>query len=223
MLRNAVDRRTCQARDPKLPCCQRGARYTQNPWRLEPDSSNPLIASVKAQGLEGLVAKRRSSVYEPGQRSGSWQKIRVNMGQEFVIGGYTPSDRNFDALIIGYYEKGKLLYAGRTRNGFTPVLRMELMKRLRPFRAESSPFANLPEKRSGRWGQGLTAAKMKDCRWLRPAPVGQFEFVEWTVDLHLRHTLCLAKTSAQRSCNIVTGAWRSYLKDQTGVFGRDNR
>jgi bifunctional non-homologous end joining protein LigD len=89
-------------------------------YSLELKASLPdLITSVKAQGLEGLVAKKRSGVYEPGQRSGSWQKMRVNQGQEFVIGGYTPSDRNFDALIIGYYEKGKLLYAGRTRNGFT--------------------------------------------------------------------------------------------------------
>jgi ATP-dependent DNA ligase len=109
-----------------------------------------------------------------------------------VIGGYTPSGRNFDALIIGYYEKGNLLYAGRTRNGFTPALRMELMKRLRPLQADTCPFANLPEKKTGRWGQGLTAAKMKECRCLRPALVGHFEFVEWTSDLHLRHTRFVA-------------------------------
>ena len=54
------------------------------------------------------------------------------------------------------------------------------------------PFANLPEKKSGRWGQGLTASKMKECLWLRPLLVGQFEFVEWTADLHLRHTRFLA-------------------------------
>jgi ATP-dependent DNA ligase len=64
-----------------------------------------LIASVKSAGLEGLVAKRRNSRYEPGQRSGAWQKMRINRGQEFVIGGYTPSDRNFDALIFGYYHE----------------------------------------------------------------------------------------------------------------------
>jgi bifunctional non-homologous end joining protein LigD len=76
-----------------------------------------LIRSVKAQGLEGLVAKRRNSKYEPGQRSGAWQKMRVNQGQEFVIAGYTPSPKNFDALVIGYYEGSKLMYAARTRNG----------------------------------------------------------------------------------------------------------
>jgi hypothetical protein len=50
------------------------------------------------------------------------------------------------------------------------------------------PFANLPEAKSGRWGSGLTAAKMVDCRLLKPVLVGQFEFVEWTVGEHLRHT-----------------------------------
>ena len=94
---------------------------------------------------------------------------------------------NFDALIIGYYENNRLLYAGRTRNGFTPM-RLELMKRLRPLKDTHCPFANRPEKKSGRWGQGLTAANMKDCHWLKPKLVGQFEFVEWTADLHLRHT-----------------------------------
>jgi len=59
-----------------------------------------LIQSVKAQGLEGLEAKRRHSRYEPGQRSGAWRKTRVNQGQEFVIAGYTPSGRSFDALSV---------------------------------------------------------------------------------------------------------------------------
>jgi bifunctional non-homologous end joining protein LigD len=50
------------------------------------------------------------------------------------------------------------------------------------------PFANLPAARSGRWGEGLTAEKMNECRWLKPLLVGQFEFLEWTQDRHLRHT-----------------------------------
>ena len=81
------------------------------------------MRSVKAQGLEGLVAKRRDSKYEPGLRSGAWQKMRVNAGQELVIGGYTPSPKNFDALVIGYYDGPNLIYAARTRNGFTPASR----------------------------------------------------------------------------------------------------
>ena len=147
-----------------------------------------LVQSVKAQGLEGLVAKRRDCPYETGQRSGAWQKMRVNQGQEFVIGGYTPSAHNFDAIIFGYYDGGKLFYAGRTRNGFTPSSRQQLFKRFKGLEVEKCPFANLPEARAGRWGVGLTAEKMKECRWLKPVLVGQFEFVEWTQDGHLRHS-----------------------------------
>src|SRR5436190_154618 len=83
--------------------------------------------------------------------SGAWQKMRVNRGQEFVIGGYTPSASNFDALIFGYYEGDKLQYVARTRNGFTPSSREKLFKQLRRLEIQQCPFANLPEARSGRW------------------------------------------------------------------------
>jgi len=151
-----------------------------------------LIASVRLQGLEGLIAKRRDSRYEPGQRSGAWQKMRVNRGQELVIGGYTIGPHTFDAIILGYYENDRLLYAARTRNGFTPAVRQRLMQAFRPLETRVCPFANLPEARSGRWGQGLTKAKMADCRWLQPVLVAQIEFVEWTADQHLRHAKFVA-------------------------------
>ncbi len=131
-----------------------------------PGSMADLIQSVKAQGLEGLIAKRRDSRYEPGERSGAWLKMRINRGQEFVIGGYTVGGSTFDALVFGYYEGKDLIYAGRTRNGFTPQLRAELMKKFTALETEKCPFANLPEKHPGRWGVGLTAAKMVDCRWV---------------------------------------------------------
>ena len=162
-----------------------------DPIRYSPilEASLPdLIRSVKAQGLEGLVAKRGDSKYEPGLRSGAWQKMRVNQGQEFVIAGYTPSLKNFDALVIGWYEGEKLIYAARTRSGFTPASRADLFKKIKPLEIKECPFANLPEKKAGRWGAGLTATKMVECRWLRPQLVGQFEFVEWTSDGHLRHS-----------------------------------
>jgi bifunctional non-homologous end joining protein LigD len=161
-----------------------------DPIRYSPSfTSNldPLIRSVREHKLEGVIAKRRDSRYEAGQRSGAWLKMRVNQQQEFVIGGYTPSPKNFDALLFGYYENGKLVYVGRTRNGFTPALRDSLFQRLRGLQTERCPFANLPETKSGRWSQGLTAAKMKECRWLKPVLAGQFEFAEWTPDGHLRH------------------------------------
>jgi DNA ligase D-like protein (predicted ligase) len=151
-----------------------------------------LLQSVRSYGFEGLVAKRRNSVYEPGKRSGAWRKMRVNQGQEFVIGGYTVGGSTFDALIFGYYDGDDLICAARTRNGFTPALRRELFAKLRNLEIATCPFSNLPEKRSGRWGQGLTAAKMADCRWVMPVLVGQFEFAEWTPDNHLRHSRFIA-------------------------------
>jgi DNA ligase D-like protein (predicted ligase) len=161
-----------------------------DPIRESPElvaSLPELIQAVKAQGLEGLVAKRRNSRYEPGQRSGAWQKMRTNRAQEFVIGGYTVGGKTFDALIFGYYEGDRLMYAARTRNGFTPASREKLYRMFKRLETPRCPFANLPEAKGGRWGQGLTAEKMKDCRWLVPELVGQFEFLEWTPDNHLRH------------------------------------
>jgi bifunctional non-homologous end joining protein LigD len=171
-----------------LPLLAEPVRYTGS---LEASLSD-LVHAVKTQGFEGLVAKRRNSRYEPGLRTGAWMKMRINRGQELVIGGYTIGTRAFDALIIGYYEGDRLMYASRTRNGFTPALRQQLFKKFRALEIADCPFANLPEARSGRWGVGLTKEKMADCRWLKPVLVGQFEFVEWTGDNHLRHTKFIA-------------------------------
>lgn len=151
-----------------------------------------LIRAVKAQGFEGLVAKNRRKRYEPGQRTGAWQKMRVHRGQDFVIGGYTLGGSTFDAVVFGCYEGKQLMYTARTRNGFTPSLRATLMKRFQGLEIPECPFANLPEGKSGRWGQGLTAEKMKECHWLKPVLVGQFEFLEWTADDHLRHSRFVA-------------------------------
>jgi bifunctional non-homologous end joining protein LigD len=105
-----------------------------DPVRHSPElraSLADLVQCVKAQGLEGVVAKRRDSRDEPGQRSGVWRKMRINRAQEFVIGGYTIGGGTFDALILGYYDDKDLIYAARTRNGFTPKLREEMAKNFR--------------------------------------------------------------------------------------------
>jgi DNA ligase D-like protein (predicted ligase) len=162
-----------------------------------------MIKAVRAQGLEGIVAKRLDSIYEPGQRSGAWQKMRINKGQEFVIAGYTKGGRSFDALVFGYYEDGRLLYVSRTRNGFTPALRERLLKRFKPLEVAQCPFGNLPESRAGRWGQGLTAEKMEECVWLKPVLIGQFEFAEWTPDNHLRHSRFVGLREDKKASDVV--------------------
>jgi hypothetical protein len=98
---------------------------------------------------------------------------------------------------------GERLGGARTRNGFTPSLREALMRKFRPLETENCPFTNLPEARGGRWGQGLTAAKMKECRWLKPVLVGQFEFREWTPDNHLRHSRFVALREDKTARDVV--------------------
>jgi bifunctional non-homologous end joining protein LigD len=176
------------------------------PIRYSPQldaSLGDLIHAVKEQGFEGLVAKRRDSIYEPGERSGAWLKMRVNRGQEFVIGGYTVGGDTFDALVFGYYNDRGLIYAARTRNGFTPKLRADLVKRFKGLKTDGCPFINLPEKTAGRWGAGLTAKKMADCRWLKPELVGHFEFVEWTGENHLRHSRFIALRDDKRPEDVI--------------------
>jgi len=144
-----------------------------------------LIRVAKEFGFEGIVAKRKDSLYESGKRSGAWVKYKVNRGQEFVIGGYTPGNP-LDALIVGYYEDGKLLYAAKVRNGFVPLVRREVASKFKGLEMDTCPFTNLPEKKRTQWA--LTKEEMKNCVWLRPQLVAQIEFTEWTPDGHLRHS-----------------------------------
>jgi ATP-dependent DNA ligase len=83
-----------------------------------------------------------------------------------------------------YHERS---LTGTERDGFTPAGRARLVGRLKPFEIPTCPFANLPESRSDRWGEGLTSEKMKECVWVRPKLTAEVEFVEWTQDVHLRH------------------------------------
>jgi DNA ligase D-like protein (predicted ligase) len=158
---------------------------------LEASAAN-IVAAVRKQGLEGVIAKRRNSLYEPGRRSGAWVKMRINKGQELVIGGYVPAPKNFDSLIVGYYEDDDLVYVARVRNGFVPALRVKVFERLHGLEITACPFSNLPQRDKGRWGQGLTADKMAECRWLKPQLVAQIEYADWTDVNHLRHSKFIA-------------------------------
>ena len=161
------------------------------------------LEGVKQIGGEGVVAKRLDSRYEPGRRSGSWSKMRINIGQEFVIGGFTPGSNGIDALVVGYYEGRKLIYAARVRAGLVPASRRELYEQLKPLIVQSCPFFNLPERTPGRWGQGLTAAKMKECIWVKPKLVANFEFLEWTDSNHVRHIKLVGLRSDKHPLKVV--------------------
>jgi bifunctional non-homologous end joining protein LigD len=143
-----------------------------------------LIRVIREFGFEGIVAKRRDSFYESGKRSGAWVKYKVNRAQEFVVAGYT-GGKPFDALIVGYYQDGLLLYAAKVRNGFVPQMRREVFDMIKGLETEDCPFANLPERKRTPWA--LTREEMKNCCWIRPVLVAQVAFTEWTPDGHLRH------------------------------------
>jgi DNA ligase D-like protein (predicted ligase) len=150
-------------------------------------TANDLLSFVRRHGLEGIIAKRADSHYEPGRRSGLWVKHRVNLSQEFVIGGYVPSHLGVDSIVIGVYRGKDLHYSARVRAGFVPLTRRRVFERIKPLERGKCPFVNLPEKDAGRWGQGLTAEKMTECIWVKPQMVAEVEFLEWTGADHLRH------------------------------------
>ena len=124
-------------------------------------SAADMLHAVRQQGLEGIIGKRKDSLYEPGKRSGSWIKYRVNRGQELVIGGYMPGSHGLDSIVVGYYRGNDLVYVARVRNGFVPASRRQVFGRLRSLEVPDCPFINLPEKHRSRWGEGLTAEDMK--------------------------------------------------------------
>lgn len=153
-----------------------------------------VLAEVKRLGLEGVVGKRANSKYEAGRRTGAWVKLKCVNEQEFIIGGYTQPKGSrdfFGALLVGYYAQGKLMFASKVGSGFTQATLRELHRMFQPLRREHCPFVNLPTKRQGKFGQGVSASEMKICTWLEPKLIAQVRFIEWTSDGGLRHPVYL--------------------------------
>jgi len=152
-----------------------------------PGTPAQIERAVRELGLEGIVAKRRSSRYEAGRRSGAWLKVKFSRRQEFVVGGYKPANAGFDSVLVGYYDRRRLYYASKVRAGFTPHSRGEIMRRLAPVGRRTCPFVNLPSARTSHWGEGVTAEDMSALNWVKPMVVVEVAFTEWTRDGNLRH------------------------------------
>lgn len=165
-----------------------------------------LLAAARAQGLEGIIAKRPGSTYEAGKRSGAWLKLKLFAEQEFVIGGFTPPQggrSHFGAIVVGCFERGKLLYAGRVGTGFDARTLAELHARFAGLRAPACPFANLPMVTRSRFGRGMTAGEMRRVTWLRPELVAQVRFAEWTQDGVLRQPVYLGLRTDKPARRVV--------------------
>lgn len=128
-------------------------------------------------GIEGIVSKLANSSYESA-RSHNWQKVKCLKRQEFVIAGYTLSDKGlpFSSLVLGVYEKGKLIYAGRVGTGFSAKARVELKKKLDKIGRPTKPFETLPRD-----------AGLRRAIWAEPKLLGEVAFTEWTDENVIRH------------------------------------
>jgi bifunctional non-homologous end joining protein LigD len=156
-----------------------------------------LVEQARQNSIEGLIAKRVSSIYEPDRRSGSWLKIKTVLEQEFVIGGYTEpkgSRAHFGALLVGYYEGPHLIFASKVGTGFNTDSLQSLYRRFQKLPTPVCPFINLPTKGPN----GLSRAEMGRCTWLLPVLVCQVRFTEWTTDGGLRHPVFLGLRDDKR-------------------------
>jgi bifunctional non-homologous end joining protein LigD len=170
------------------------------------DADEDLLEKARELGVEGLIGKRVGSRYEAGKRSGAWIKIKIQQQQEFVIGGYTEPEgarQYLGSILVGVYEEGKLHFVGKVGTGFSEELLRTLHSKFKKIGRDDCPFVNLPEKRSGRYGQGVTPAEMKRCHWVEPTFVCQIKFAEWTRDDRLRQPVFLGLREDKEAKEVV--------------------
>ncbi len=168
-----------------------------------------LLEEVKHRGLEGIIGKQRNSVYEPGRRSGAWIKLKCVEQQEFVIGGYTPPQgarKHFGAILVGYYENKKLVFAGKVGTGFTTKLLAVLHKKFRDEERADCPFVDLPSKQNGQWVQGITPSLMRRMHWIKPVFVCEIKFAERTRDGKLRAPVFLGLREDKKPSDVMREA-----------------
>lgn len=150
------------------------------PPAFEGDGAAAREAS-RAQGLEGVLAKRRVSTYEPGRRSRDWVKVKNIRTQEAVVVGWRPGEgrrsSQFGSLLLGVHDdSGRLVYAGHVGTGFTERVLDDLVRRLAPLERATSPLDG-----------DVPRAEARDAHWVTPRLVGEVAFSEWTHDGRLRH------------------------------------
>jgi bifunctional non-homologous end joining protein LigD len=147
-------------------------------WLVPPsfDDGPATMGAAREYRLEGVVAKRRTSVYRPGMRSPDWIKVKVELTAEFVVGGYRPGARALGALLVGVpAQDGGLLFRGRVGGGISAASERELLAALTPLLAPASPFV-----------EEIPREDSRGAVWVRPEVVVELKFAERTADHRLR-------------------------------------
>jgi bifunctional non-homologous end joining protein LigD len=169
-------------------------------WRTpaaHPGEGTALKQASEQQGLEGIVAKRLGSPYEPGRRSSHWVKVKNKKRQELVVGGWLPGEgkreSTIGALLVGFYTPdGQFRYGGRVGTGFTQAALRDLEQRLEPLRRKTSPFAGAPKPPKG-------------ALYVQPELVCEVEYTEWTEEMVLRHPAYKGLCSGMEPEEVVLG------------------
>jgi bifunctional non-homologous end joining protein LigD len=170
------------------------------------ENIDALLEKVRELGLEGLIGKRSGSKYEPGQRSGSWIKLKVLQEQEFVIGGFTPPDgsrKYFGSILVGVFEGKHFKFSGRVGTGFNEKTLKSLYTQLKRIEIDKPPFFDLPTGGRSRWDKGLTIAEMKRSIWVKPEVVCLIKFSGWTQDDRLRQPVYLGLREDKNPNDVV--------------------
>ncbi len=146
------------------------------------------LETAKELGMEGIMAKKADSTYIPGDRTKSWLKIKANKRHEVVIGGYTNNEgspKQFSALLVGLYEKGKLLYTGKIGTGFNDKTQRAMMVQFQSLVIKKCPFTETPDvNKPSRFRHNPPHATVT---WLQPKLVCEVSYTEMTEDKVMRH------------------------------------
>jgi bifunctional non-homologous end joining protein LigD len=153
----------------------------QTPPSWTGDAGPEVMEAAKEQGLEGVVAKRLDSAYQPGRRSPAWVKTPLNRTQEVLLCGWKPGGGRragtLGSLLLGAHDgEGRLRYLGGVGTGFTQRMLGDLLDLLRPLARDTPPF-----------DEPVPRPDARNAHWVEPGIVGEVEFRSWTPDRHLRH------------------------------------
>ena len=183
-----------------------------------------MLEKARKQGWEGVIAKRIDSRYEPGNRSRDWLKLKIEFRQEFVVGGYTEprnSREHIGAILLGYFDKDRFIYAGHTGGGFTRQGLQDMYRLLKPLERKTSPFGETPKTN-------------EKAHWVEPKIVVEVKFSEWTADRRLRQPIFLGvrddkdarevsveKTSVQQKAGKSNRIARQAERETVAARGRE--